>query len=430
MEFFHGVNAVPLDPILGIQILYNDDPLPDQPVDGRPFKLNLGVGTYRGSDGKPMVLEVVKKVERELADSELHEKVNKDYLPVEGLAQFRTESAKLLLGEEGYESNKDRMMLIQTLSGTGALRMGASLITKFMPRTVYLPLPSYRNHKTIFTHGGDPIAYYRYLKPTGELDLQGMLEDLRVIPPGSVVLLHMCAHNPSGIDPNKEEWTKIADVIQECHHLAFFDCAYLGFASGDVCDDAFPPRLFLSRGMQFMAALSYSKNMSLYSERVGLLCAVTANETIAHNLLSQAKHIARGAYSNPPSHGARIAAAILTNPQYKAQWLAEVRTMVERIQKVRKCLYELLVEYHAPGDWSLVTKQRGLFSLLPITEEQVLRLRSEHHIYMCLDGRSNLAGLADDYVGHFAKALAAIVGTVQGGQLRISRGHFTIASSQ
>lgn len=396
-------------------------------ADPTSFKLNLGVGTYRGNDGRPMVLNVVKKVEKELAEAELKCQLDKDYLPVDGLKQFTTASAQLLLGD-GYESIKNKICVIQTLSGTGALRLGASLISKLMPRTVYLPIPSYRNHKTLFPHGGCSINYYRYLAKDGYLDFDGMCEDLRLAPPGSVILLHMCAHNPSGIDPTPEQWEKLAAVIQDCRHYPFFDCAYQGFASGDVAVDAFAPRYFLSRGMQFMAAHSYSKNMSLYSERVGCLYVHCANEKIASNLLAQAKLIVRGAYSNPPAHGARIAAAVLSNPKYREEWLLEVKGMVDRIVGVRKKLFDMLLNLETPGDWSILLRQKGLFSLLPLTEQQVDVLKTTYHIYMCFDGRTNLAGLGEHSVEYFARSLDAVVraSTDQSG-LRISGGILTAA---
>ncbi|KAH3767772.1 aspartate aminotransferase, mitochondrial [Pelomyxa schiedti] len=428
-KFFWGVTGVPLDPILGVQIAYNADLLPDAPTGpGSVFKLNLGVGTYRGADGKPFVLDVVRKVEKELAQGELTGHIDKDYLPVDGLKQFQTASAQLLLGE-GYDSAKNRIVAMQTLSGTGALRLGASLLAKLMPRTIYLPTPSYRNHKSMFPNSGCTVAYYRYLKPSGVLDFEGMCEDLRLAPPGSVILLHMCAHNPSGIDPSQEQWRQLAEVIENCRHYTFFDCAYQGFASGDVDLDAYPPRYFLSRGMQFMAAHSYSKNMSLYAERVGALYVVCADAQIASHLLSHAKQIARAAYSNPPAHGARIAARVLTNPQYRAEWLLEVKGMVDRIDAVRRQLYEMLVAKGTPGDWSILLRQRGLFSLLPLSGEQVETLKNKWHIYMCFDGRTNLAGLSAISIGYFANALDEVVRQEKVNALRISGGLLTAVTS-
>jgi aspartate aminotransferase len=347
-----NVPQAPPDPVLGFTEAFKADTSPD--------KLNLGVGAYRTEELQPYVLNVVRKAEeRMLAANE-----NKEYLPIEGLAQFRKATVELLFGNDSPAVREGRVATLQALSGTGSLAVGAQFIAQFMPgATVYISDPTWPNHKNIFTLAGVPWKTYRYFDPsTVGLDFEGMLEDIKAAPSGSVILLHACAHNPTGIDPTKEQWTAIADAIESSNHIAFFDVAYQGFASGSLDKDAYAPRYFESRGMELLVAQSYSKNLGLYGERVGALNVVTSNKDASTKVLSQLKRLARAIWSNPPAHGARIVAEVVGNSQLFDEWRGEMENMSGRIIAVRQVLRDHLERLNSSKDWKFITDQIGMFT--------------------------------------------------------------------
>jgi aspartate aminotransferase len=278
-----GVEQAPPDLVLGITEAFKADESPD--------KLNLGVGAYRTEELKPYVLNVVRKAEQRMLEAN----ENKEYLPIEGLAAFRVATVDLLLGSDSPVIQENRVATLQALSGTGSLAVAAQFIHQFMPgKTVYISNPTWPNHKNIFALAGVAWDTYRYFNPeTVGLDFEGMMADIEAAPDGSVILLHGCAHNPTGIDPTKEQWSEIATLIEKKGHMAFFDVAYQGFASGSLDEDAYAPRYFASRGLEFMVAQSYSKNLGLYAERVGALNVVTKDSETAGRVLSQLKRLAR-----------------------------------------------------------------------------------------------------------------------------------------
>ncbi|GAB4817943.1 hypothetical protein N2152v2_004989 [Parachlorella kessleri] len=417
-----GVEMAPPDPILGVTEAFKRDTADS--------KLNLGVGAYRTEELQPYVLEVVQKAEENM----LRKKENKEYLPIEGLAAFRQATVDLLLGSGNPAVKEGRVAVLQSLSGTGSLRVGAAFIGKFMPgTTVYISNPTWGNHKNIFTDAGVPWKEYRYFdKKTVGLDLQGMLEDIQSAPEGSVILLHGCAHNPTGVDPTKEEWAQVADLITRKNHFAFFDVAYQGFASGDLDEDAYAPRYFVERGLEVMVAQSYSKNLAsdrllplgscllavgglgkgLYAERIGALNVVLADKAAADRVLSQLKRIARALYSNPPVHGARIVAECVGNEEMFSLWKKEMDMMAGRIKGVRQALYDELVKLHPEKDWTFVLKQIGMFSFTGLNPAQasfvaagVENMTSKWHVYMTKDGRISLAGLSLSKAAYLAEAI-------------------------
>jgi aspartate aminotransferase len=271
------------------------------------------VGAYRTEELQPYVLEVVREAERRMIAAG-HDK---EYLPMQGLAEFCGATAELLLGKGHPAIAEKRVATIQSLSGTGSLRVGAAFIAKFLPgKAVYLPSPTWGNHKNILADSGVEWREYAYYDAsTVGLDLAGFLKSIDDAPEGSIFMLHGCAHNPTGVDPTLAEWRQIADAMQKKNHVAFFDVAYQGFASGSLVEDAAAPRLFAEMGMEFFCAQSYSKNLGLYAERIGALNAVLNDATAATNTLSQMNRIARAMYSNPPVHGARIAATVINDPE-------------------------------------------------------------------------------------------------------------------
>ncbi|XP_024945316.1 probable aspartate aminotransferase, cytoplasmic isoform X2 [Cephus cinctus] len=325
-------------------------------------KVNLTVGAYRTNEGKPWVLPVVRKVEKALA---VDESQNHEYLPVLGLDAFSQAATSMLLGPSSSSVLQGQAFGIQTLSGTGALRVAAEFLSRILHYdTFYYSKPTWENHKLIFTNGGfKKGCEYRYWDPENHnIDIEGMLADLREAPENAVIILHACAHNPTGCDPTPEQWAKIADVIEEKHLFPLFDSAYQGFASGDLDRDAYAVRLFADRGIEFICTQSFAKNFGLYNERVGNMVVVMSNTKEIVQVKSQLTLIVRGMYSNPPNHGGRIVATVLKNPDLYEEWKDHIRTMSGRIKEMRTGLYDRLVKLGTPGSWEHITQQIGMFS--------------------------------------------------------------------
>eukprot|EP00258_Populus_trichocarpa_P006171 XP_002309659.3 aspartate aminotransferase, chloroplastic isoform X1 [Populus trichocarpa] len=382
---FEGIAMAPPDPILGVSEAFRAD------TDVK--KLNLGVGAYRTEELQPYVLDVVKKAENLM----LERGENKEYLPIEGLAAFNKVTAELLFGADNPVIKQQRVATVQGLSGTGSLRLAAALIERYFPGAqVLISSPTWGNHKNIFNDARVPWSEYRYYDPkTVGLDFEGMISDIKAAPEGSFVLLHGCAHNPTGIDPTPEQWEKIADVIQEKNHVPFFDVAYQGFASGSLDADASSVRLFAARGMELLIAQSYSKNLGLYAERIGAINVVCSSADAAARVKSQLKRIARPMYSNPPVHGARIVANVVGDPILFNEWKEEMEMLAGRIKNVRQKLFDSLSAKDKSGkDWSFILKQIGMFSFTGLNKTQSENMTNKWHVYMTKDGRISLAGLS------------------------------------
>ncbi|KAB2076892.1 Aspartate aminotransferase, cytoplasmic [Gossypium arboreum] len=397
---FASIVQAPEDPILGVTVAYNKDPSPN--------KLNLGVGAYRTEEGKPLVLNVVRKAEQLLVNDQSRVK---EYLPILGLAEFNKLSAKLILGDDSPAIQENRVATAQCLSGTGSLRVGAEFLAKhYHQRTIYIPQPSWGNHVKVFTMAGLSVKNYRYYDPTTRgLNFQGLLEDLGAAPAGAIVLLHACAHNPTGVDPTVEQWEQIRQSMRSKGLLPFFDSAYQGFASGSLDADAQPVRMFVADGGECFIAQSYAKNMGLYGERVGALSIVCKAADVASRVESQLKLVIRPMYSNPPIHGASIAMTILKNSDMYNEWKIELKAMADRIISMRKQLFDALSAKGTPGDWSHIIKQIGMFTFTGLDSDQVAFMTKEYHIYMTSDGRISMAGLSSKTVPHLADAIHAAV---------------------
>ncbi|KAK8595593.1 hypothetical protein V6N13_000301 [Hibiscus sabdariffa] len=397
---FAAIVQAPEDPILGVTVAYNKDQ--------SPVKLNLGVGAYRTEEGKPLVLNVVRKAEQLLVNDQSRVK---EYLPILGLAEFNKLSAKLILGDDSPAIQENRVATAQCLSGTGSLRVGAEFLAKHHnERTIYIPQPSWGNHLKVFTMAGLSVKTYGYYDPTTRgLNFQGLLEDLGAAPAGAIVLLHACAHNPTGVDPTVEEWEQIRQLIRSKGLLPFFDSAYQGFASGSLDADAQPVRMFVADGGECFMAQSYAKNMGLYGERVGALSIVCKAADVASRVESQLKLVIRPMYSNPPLHGASIASTILKNSDMYNEWKVELKAMADRIISMRKQLFDALTAKGTPGDWSHIIKQIGMFTFTGLNSDQVAFMTKEYHIYMTSDGRISMAGLSSSTVPHLADAIHAAV---------------------
>jgi len=396
-----AVVAGPPDPILGVTEAFK--------ADRDPRKINLGVGAYRDEAGKPYVLESVKKAEERITST----RPDKEYLPITGLPEFNKKAALLAYGVDSIPLKQDAIAVTQSISGTGALRIGAAFLARHYPhsKTIYLPVPSWGNHTPVFRDSGLEVRGYRYFdKSTVGLDFEGLKVDLQAAPEQSIVLLHACAHNPTGVDPTQEQWTQISDIVKERKLFPFFDMAYQGFASGSTARDAFAVRHFVSQGHQIALAQSFAKNMGLYGERVGAFSLTTADPAEKARVDSQLKILIRPLYSNPPLHGARIASIVLGDTALYAQWEGEVKGMAGRIISMREILYGMLThDLKTPGEWSHIKSQIGMFSFTGLTAPQTKALAEKAHVYMTADGRISMAGLNSNNIEYFAQSVDAAV---------------------
>lgn len=352
-SFFSNIQLANPDPVFGLQNAYTNDT--------NENKINLGIGAYRDENGKPWVLPVVKKAKEIILNDTnmIHE-----YLPIGGIKEYWELAIKLMVGNEWFSSHKDNVTGIQTLSGTGALKIASDFIAKFLPGTeVLISKPSWGNHKAIFSNSGLKTSEYRYWDAKNlALDINGMLEDLDKAPNGSLIILHACAHNPTGVDPTQEQWSQIYEVIKRKGHLALFDSAYQGFASGDLEKDAFAVRFFIEKGAEVIICQSFAKNFGLYGERTGALSFVSSNTENLKAIKSQIELLVRSNYSNPPKFGALIVQTVLSDEKLFAEWKENLKTMSGRINSMRNRLFEELKKRETPGDWSHIINQIGMFS--------------------------------------------------------------------
>jgi aspartate aminotransferase, cytoplasmic len=356
-------------------------------------KANLVVGAYRDDQGKPYPLRVVRKAEQRLLD------MNPDYeyLPIAGYQAFIDEATKMIYGDS-VESHQ--IVGVQTLSGTGAVSLGAKLLTHIYDcetTPIYLSNPTWPNHYAILQAAGwKNIRTYSYYDPaTVSLDFEGMKKDTQEAPEGSIFLLHQCAHNPTGVDPTHAQWEEIAELMMAKKHQVFFDSAYQGYASGSLDEDAFAARLFAKKGIQFILAQSFSKNMGLYNERTGTLSVVVKDKTKRADVRSVLEALIREQYSSPPAHGARLAHLILSNNDLRKEWEAELAEMSHRIRTMRRTVYDELQRLGTPGTWEHVINQIGMFSFLGLTKEQC-QYCQDHNVFITLTGRANMAGLTHE----------------------------------
>jgi len=391
----------PPDAILGLVDAFNKDTSPD--------KVSLSVGAYRTDEGKPLVLPSVKEAERRVVESGM----NKEYSTIGGIEQFTNLARAFAFGKDSPALAEKRVASVQTLSGTGACRVIGDFYAKFLGKgaPIYLPKPSWGNHANIFRDSGLDVRGYRYWDSNKlSLDLDGMLADLADAPAGSAVLLHACAHNPTGVDPTHEQWRTISSALlaRKGELALFFDSAYQGFASGDAEADAFALRHFVKEGHTFALAQSFAKNFGLYGERVGVLNVVGEDTDEAARIASQLKIIIRPMYSNPPVHGARIVTEVLGDPELEAKWRSECKGMADRIIQMRTALKSELAKAGSTRDWGHITSQIGMFCFSGMSKEQVARLREEFHIYLTGDGRISMAGITSANVAYVAKAIATV----------------------
>lgn len=399
MSFFDSVTHLPEDPILSIPIAFKADP--------RKEKVNLGVGSYLDDEGKPFLLPCVHAAERRILDSEKE----KEYAPIEGPKRFTEEVFDLIFGPDAHKARAGHYFAAQALGGTGALRLGGDFLVQEVSKTIFLPKPTWPNHKAVFSRCGMRVHSYRYYdEKHHHLDFPGMCSDIKEMPPGSVILLHAGCQNPTGVDLSHDQWKQLSVAIKKQHVIPFFDFAYQGFGAG-VDEDAFPIRLFAEEGHEMLVASSCSKNFGLYGERVGLLSILCEHKGSVQPIASQVKQLIRSNYSNPPRHGAQVVATILSSPDLKKAWLEDVENLRSRIKEMRHVLALKLQEKSGGQDWSLIEKQKGFFFLLQLSSEQVQRLIHEYAIYMPPNGRINIAGLNQHNMDYVVDAIIAVTKT-------------------
>lgn len=409
---FDTVEALPPDAIFLTKTQFKNDQSKE--------KYNLGIGAYRTPEGKPYVLPIVHKVEQELANDD---KLNKEYFPIGGNPEFIANAQKLILGSTEYDNiSKNRGITgVQSLSGTGALRVLFEFVKMVAPNvTVWISNPTWGNHQKILKKAKLNFNYYPWWKPsTCALDFDGLINTLtNDASKGDVVLLHACAHNPTGVDPSKDQWHAICKLMKEKGLIPFFDSAYQGFATGSLENDAYAIRYFAKEGCEMIIAQSFAKNLGLYNERIGCASVVSNNKDASKAINSQLCAIVRPMYSNPPSHGARIVNKILNSNENYEIWNKQMKGMSQQIIDARLQLRWILENKHGLTQlsnnnndeskdnidnndrtaWQHITDQIGMFCFSGLNEEQVNRLKIKHHIYMLKSGRISMAGVApSDY---------------------------------
>jgi aromatic-amino-acid transaminase len=393
-----AVELAPRDPILGITEAYNADP--------NPRKVNLGVGVYCDESGKVPLLECVKRAEREMTDLA----APRSYLPIDGIPAYDREARALIFGAGAAAIAEGRVVTVQTLGGTGALKVGADFLRRFAPGAqVWISDPSWENHRALFEGAGFAVNTYPYYDASTRcLDFPGMIAGLENLTPGSIVVLHACCHNPTGVDPTPVQWTRIIEVVRARGLVPILDLAYQGFGDG-IDADAAVVRSFTATPGPLLVTSSFSKSFSLYGERVGALSMVTADKDEATRVLSQLKRLIRANYSNPPTHGGQIVTTVLVSPELRALWEAELATMRNRIKLMRAMLVERLHERIPGADFRFILAQRGMFSYSNLTKAQVQTLREEFSIYAIDTGRVCVAALNSRNVDDIAAAVANVI---------------------
>jgi aromatic-amino-acid transaminase len=395
-SIFGVVEDRPSDPIFGLWSAYQRD--------HRRQKVNLCVGFYLDESGRIPLLPLVARVEAQLAN----EKRPKSYLPMEGSPKYRELVSQLVFGSRHQALCENRIATVQTLGGSGAVRVGAEFLQRHFPKaTVYLSEPTWDNHRTFFQAAGMQTGSYPYYDPaSGTLRFEEMLQAFLQMPLQSVVVMQPCCHNPTGVDLTTEQWDILAPVLLKRQVILFMDMAYQGFGQS-LEEDTYAIKLLADSGVNMLVSTSFSKNLAVYSERCGALSVVCESKAIAERVLSQLKYLIRGNYSSPPIHGSLIVEQVLSHPPYHAEWASEVDMMRDRVQDMRRGLHDRLLSSR-PHLCAELLKQRGMFSLLRLSEQQVDVLREEFGIYILRSGRCCLAALTSDSLPFVADALASV----------------------
>ncbi len=395
---FQHVEFYPGDPILGLVETFNNDT--------RAEKVNLGIGIYFDENGKLPVLGSVREAEvRRAATAQ-----PRPYLPMEGLAAYRSAVQNLLFGQNNPALAANRIATIQTLGGSGALKVGADFLHRwFAQAKVYVSDPTWDNHRSIFEGAGFEVGTYPYYDPeTVGVKFEEMLAFLLGLSENSVVLLHPCCHNPTGVDLTHAQWDAVLEAVETRKLIPFMDIAYQGFGE-DLDHDAYAIRKAVEMGLPLFVSNSFSKNLSLYGERIGGLSVVCPNAEEATLVFGQLKATVRRIYSSPPAHGGFIAAEVMNTPELFARWQNEVAGMSDRIRAMRQKLHAVLSTKLPQKNFDYFIKQRGMFSYTGLTPEQVQRLQDEFAVYLVASGRMCVAGLNEANIDYVANAFAEVL---------------------
>lgn len=397
MSHFNHLTMQPADSVFGVLSLCNADPRPD--------KINLTVGSYKNNLNQPQVFRAVVKAEHRL----LEEHLNKEYLPMDGDPLYCQLTAELIFGSQASALQEKKIYTCQTIGGSGGLKLGGEFLREIGHNKIYISQPTWENHINIFSHVGLLTESYTYYDTsTKHLDFPGMCASIEKIPEGSLLLLHTCCHNPTGLDPTVEQWKILSQLLKKKKILPFFDFAYQGLKEG-LDKDAFPIRLFLEDGHEhFLVSSSYSKNFGLYGERMGTLSIVASSSAQVSIIASYMKRIIRSIYSSPPLQGARIIRTVLKDPTLKAEWLSELEEVKNRIHQVRQEIIRQLNERGYGALYQFMNHQHGMFCYMGLDKTQVQTLREKNGIYMLDNSRINVAGLNEHNINAFIEALISV----------------------
>jgi len=398
MSLFTAVEMAPRDPILGLNEQFA--------ADSKPNKVNLGVGVYFDDNGKLPLLQCVQEAEKTL----MAHPTARGYLPIDGIAAYDAAVKTLVFGAQSEPVVSGRVATVQGIGGTGGLKIGADFLKKLSPNSkVLISDPSWENHRALFTQAGFTVDAYRYYNAAQRgIDFDGMLADIAAAPAGTIVLLHACCHNPTGYDISPAQWDEVISTIKAKQLTPFLDMAYQGFGYG-IQEDGAVIGKFVQAGLTFFVSTSFSKSFSLYGERVGALSVLCASKEEADRVLSQLKIVIRTNYSNPPTHGGAVVAAVLNNPELRALWERELGEMRVRIKAMRQKLVEGLKAAGVKQDMSFITQQIGMFSYSGLSKDQMVRLRSEFGVYGTDTGRMCVAALNSKNIDYVCQCIAKVI---------------------
>jgi len=398
MSLFSSVEMAPRDPILGLNEQYN--------ADTNPAKVNLGVGVYYDDNGKLPLLQCVQAAEKTM----MEKPTARGYLPIDGIAAYDAGVKALVFGADSEPVKSGRVATVQAIGGTGGLKIGADFLKRLNPAAkVLISDPSWENHRALFTNAGFTVENYRYYDAAKRgVDFDGMLADLNAAAPGTVAVLHACCHNPTGYDITPAQWDQIVAVVKAKGIVPFLDMAYQGFGYG-LKEDGAVIGQFVAAGLTFFVSTSFSKSFSLYGERVGALSVLCESKEEADRVLSQLKIVIRTNYSNPPTHGGAVVAAVLSNPELRALWEKELGEMRVRIKAMRQKLVDGLKAAGVKQDMSFITSQIGMFSYSGLTKDQMVRLRNEFGVYGTDTGRMCVAALNSKNIDYVCASIAKVV---------------------
>jgi len=398
MSLFSAVEMAPRDPILGLNEQYA--------ADTNPNKVNLGVGVYFDDNGKLPLLDCVQAAEKTM----MAKPTARGYLPIDGIAAYDAAVKTLVFGDNSEPITSGRVATVQAIGGTGGLKIGADFLKHVSPNaTVLISDPSWENHRALFTNAGFKVETYAYYDAAKRgVNFEGMLASLNAAAAGTIVVLHACCHNPTGYDITAAQWDQVVNVVKAKQLTAFLDMAYQGFGHG-IAEDGAVIQKFVAAGLNFFVSPSISKSVSLYGERVGALSVLCADKEEASRVLSQLKIVIRTNYSNPPTHGGAVVAAVLGNPELRALWEKELGEMRVRIKAMRQKLVDGLKAAGVKQDMSFITTQIGMFSYSGLNKDQMVRLRAEFGIYGTDTGRMCVAALNSKNIEYVCQSIAKVV---------------------